>query len=165
MKKKRIKAALCSVMAIILIFGFSANTFAVTKAIHMNFNGQSGMGAILQPGQMNVPSNRASFTVSGFPTTATINWIEIAIGPASNVAGAMLITELVLSRDGVDARQSWNGTSGTKVRFNQFNGQSCNGRFDIWFTCSYIAGYYIGPTLIAQATRSYNTATMILDYS
>ena len=130
------KVSLSLVLAFIMAVGFSTSAFAATKSFSMQA-GANGMGAILTPGQSNVDSTFQSyFSVSGI--SGTVSKMEVTVGSSTNNSGVMVVNHLGMSNpNGAIDRVSWNGGT-SKVTFNGFNGAAVNGRYNVWFNCSYI---------------------------
>lgn len=161
MKLKKLSLSL--VLAFIMVISFSTNALAATKSFSMKA-GANGMGAILTPGQVNVDSTFQSyFSVSGI--TGQVSKVEVTVGASTNNTGVMAINHLGMRNPSGDIqRVSWNGTANSTVSYSDFIGPALNGRYDIGFNCTYVSGYYIGTTLVNQATRSYKNATLTITY-
>jgi len=161
---KKGKKLVCLMLALVMAFAFSTTAFANTTRTFSMQAGANGMGAILTPGMSNVDSTFQSFfSVNGI--SGTVSAFHVTVGNSTNNSGVMLVSSLNMRNPNfIEQRVSWNGAANQRVNFTQFHGAALTGRYDIWFTCSYVSGYYIGTTLINQATRSYKSATLSITY-
>ncbi|MCL2576642.1 MAG: hypothetical protein FWE27_01135 [Defluviitaleaceae bacterium] len=162
---KKSKVFLSLIMALVMVFSFSTTAFANTTRTFSMQAGANGMGAILTPGMVNVDSTFQSFfNVTG--VSGTVSAFHVTVGSSTNNTGVMTVNHLGMRNPNSQIeRVSWNGAANQRVNFPGFYGNAVNGRYDIWFNCSYVSGYYIGMTLVNQATRSYKNATLSITFS
>ena len=152
-------------VAVLLSLSGTAFAASLSKTFSM-LPGASGMGIVLTPGQNNRDSTTARFAVSGIPSSAIIEKVEVNVGTYDTLAGVVTMNKLgLLSSTGAEATQTWGGVMNSWITFSGFTPTGdVNGAWDIWFNASYFTGYYIGTTFIAQAARSHKSATLRITY-